>query len=124
LRVKKWSAETDVSRETGAPFRSSAAKVLDNVPFAALSHHLGLFPDAEIAKYHVQDILDVHPTGQSPHFSRREPQFHGHQIVLGMLHRSSEGAGGTFQRLAMAGARDQRGLAADCVRRLCRQGLK
>ena len=36
-----------------------------------------LFPDAEVAKYHIQDVLDVDATDQAAQRIGGDPQFYG-----------------------------------------------
>lgn len=46
----------------------------------ALGSPAGLFADAEVAKDHVQDILDVDAAGEAPERAGGDPQLFGQQL--------------------------------------------
>ena len=47
---------------------------------AARRHRL--FADAEVAENHIQDLLDIDPTGEAPERAGGDPQLLGQQILM------------------------------------------
>src|SRR6185312_8815274 len=85
----------------------------------------GLFPNAEVAEDHVENILDVDPAGQLAECMRRGPELLGHQVLAAgnvLAARALKRTDGCFQRPAVALARHQRRFAAEPTLGLFAQG--
>jgi hypothetical protein len=70
-----------------------------------------LFADAEIAEYHIKDVLDIHPAEQATQRPRREPQLLCHDFLSSLprrLLRIPQGPDGFLQMRPLARAGHQR----------------
>ena len=68
--------------------------------------NLRSFPDAEIAKDHIQHVLDVDAARQPAKRAGSQPQLLGDQLLLIRLERASERVDSMLQCSTMALARD------------------
>src|ERR1044072_9320491 len=68
--------------------------------------NLRSFPDAEIAKDHIQHVLDVDAARQPAKRAGSQPQLLGDQLLLVRLERASERVDSMLQCSTMALARD------------------
>src|SRR5260370_12437539 len=72
-------------------------------------HVKHLLPDAEVAEDHVEDVLDVDPSGDPSEPARGEPELLCHEILLAvrsLLDRALQRLDGFGQRRTMARPRD------------------
>src|SRR5260370_12532474 len=79
-------------------------------------HVKHLLPDAEVAEDHVEDVLDVDPSGDPSEPARGEPELLCHEILLAvrsLLDRALQRLDGFGQRRTMSRPRDDARLPPD-----------
>lgn len=70
-----------------------------------------LFPDTELPKNHLQDILDINAPGQSAERAGGQAQFFRQDFLAVAVQRAEEGLTGFAQSLPVSVTGDQRRLA-------------
>ena len=76
---------------------------------------MALFANAEVAEYHVQNVLDIDPAGEAAERPGRKPQLFGQQVLLGRnigALRPPQRRQGLLKRMAVALPGHQRRLGA------------